>query len=190
MRYCALKKDCMAYFIFNGMENEGAYPEWYANTISKETYLNEYQYYVFVGGKVKGSEKIPWDDVLTEGYDVFLRNKIGNVMRTNIYQLDHTIIEVADGTVALSSDCVPYAIYNGGDPYMYPIWFQDFYFNTLKNIMTDKVELPIVVLMKEEMVDKEVESKYQILDFDLFKKNYYFQGKGIDWNGFEYPMED
>lgn len=132
-------------------------------------------------------ELIPWEDLLTEGYDVFLRNKVGKVIRSNIYDLDRKMREVADGTVALIENCLPYVIYNGGDIDKYPEWFQDFYYNTLKNIMTKKVELPIVVVMRETWDDENtLEAKYQIIEYNLFKQHYFFQGHGIDWNGFKY----
>lgn len=186
MYYCALKSDCMAYIIFTGVANPESYPKWYTDMIAKQAYINEYNYYVITDVRDIYRETIPWEDTLTEGYDVFLRNKVGNVLRTNIYELDNKMIEVADGTVALKESCLPYAIFNGGDIEQYPVWFQDFYNNTLKNIMTAKVELPMVVVMRERWTNDTLDVKYQIIEYELFKKHYFFQGHGIDWNGFRY----
>ena len=189
MYYCALKSDCMAYMIFAGVANPGRYPKWYADMLARQAYLNEYNYYVIAGVRGIHQENIPWEDLLTEGYDVFLRNKVGKVLRSNIYDLDNKMREVADGTVALIESCLPYVIYNGGDIEKYPEWFQDFYYNTLKNIMTKKVELPIVVVMRERWVDEDtLDAKYQIIEYKLFKQHYFFQGHGIDWNGFNYDI--
>ena len=188
MYYCALKSDCMAYIIFTGVANPESYPKWYTDMIAKQAYINEYNYYVITDVRDLYRETIPWEDTLTEGYDVFLRNKVGNVLRTNIYELDNKMIEVADGTVALKEECLPYAIYNGGDIEKYPDRFQDFYNNTLKNIMTAKVELPIVVVMRERWSNDALDVKYQIIEYELFKKHYFFQGYGIDWNGFRYDI--
>ena len=187
MYYCALKSDCMAYIIFTGAVNPGNCPKWYTDMFARQAYMNEYNYYVITDVKDIYKEAIPWEDTLTEGYDVFLRNKVGKVLRTNIYELDNKMIEVADGTVALSDSCLPYVIFNGGDIEKYPDWFQDFYYNTLKNIMTEKVELPIVVVMRETWDDEDtLDVKYQIIEYNLFKQHYFFQGHGIDWNGFRY----
>ena len=186
MYYCALKSDCMAYSIFTGVARPGSHPKWYTDMIAKQAYINEYNYYVITDVRDIYRELIPWEDTLTEGYDVFLRNKVGNVLRTNIYELDNKMIEVADGTVALKESCLPYVIFNGGDIEKYPDWFQDFYSNTLKNIMTEKVELPIVVVMRERWSNDTLDVKYQIIEYELFKKHYFFQGYGIDWNGFNY----
>ena len=188
MYYCALKSDCMAYIIFTGVANPESYPKWYTDMIAKQAYINEYNYYVITDVRDLYRETIPWEDTLTEGYDVFLRNKVGNVLRTNIYELDNKMIEVADGTVALKERCLPYAIFNGGDIEQYPDRFQDFYNNTLKNIMTAKVELPIVVVMRERWSNDALDVKYQIIEYELFKKHYFFQGYGIDWNGFNYDI--
>lgn len=187
MRYCALKSDCMAYHIFTGVVNPESHPKWYVDIFNKQTYINEYNYFVLTDIANINKELIPWEDLLTEGYDVFLRNKVGKVIRSNIYDLDRKMREVADGTVALIDNCLPYVIYNGGDIDKYPEWFQDFYYNTLNNIMTKKVELPIVVVMRETWVDENtLDTKYQIIEYNLFKQHYFFQGHGIDWNGFKY----
>lgn len=186
MYYCALKSDCMAYVIFTGVANPGSYPKWYSEMFARQAYMNEYNYYVIHDVKDIHKEIIPWEDTLTEGYDVFLRNKVGKVLRSNIYDLDNKMIEVADGTVALNASCLPYVIYNGGDIEKYPDWFQDFYTNTLRNIMLDNVVLPIVVIMREIWEDDTLDVKYQIVEYELFKKHYFFQGHGIDWNGFRY----
>lgn len=189
MFYCALKSDCMAYVIFTGVANPGSYPQWYAKMIARQAYINEYNYFVVTDVANIHKELIPWEDTLTEGYDVFLCNKVGKVLRSNIYDLDNKMIEVADGTVALNDRCLPYVIYNGGDIERYPDWFQNFYTNTLRNIMTKKVELPIVVVMREVWTNDDIlDVKYQIINYDLFKKHYFFQGHGINWNGFNYDI--
>lgn len=184
MLYCALKSDCMAYMIFTGRVDPANQPAWYVDMFDKNSYENEFNYWVISDIKSLNDELVPWEDTLTEGVDVFLRNKVGNIRRTDIYQLDSRMIEVADGTVALSENCLPYVIFTGGDPDKYPEWFQDFYYNTLKNIMKDNIVLPIVVLMKEKWDDDELEVRYQIVEFELFKQNYYFQGAGINWDAF------
>lgn len=189
MYYCALKSDCMAYNIFTGVARPGSHPKWYVDIFDKQAYMNEYNYFVVTDINSINRELIPWEDTLTEGYDVFLRNKVGKILRTNIYELDSKTIEVADGTVALKESCLPYVIFNGGDIEKYPDWFQDFYTNTLKNIMTEKVELPIVVVMREVWTNDDIlDVKYQIIEYKLFKKHYFFQGHGIDWNGFNYDI--
>ena len=102
---------------------------------------------------------------------------------------NNKMIEVADGTVALVDNCLPYVLCNGGDIEKYPDWFQDCYNNTLKNIMTAKVELPIVVVMRERWDGNDtLDVKYQIIEYELFKKHYFFQGYGIDWDGFRYNI--
>lgn len=183
MLYCALKSDCMAYMIFTGRVDVATQPAWYVDLFDN-SYENEFNYWVITDIESINKELIPWEDTLTEGVDIFLRNKVGSVRRTDIYQLDNNMIEVADGTVALSSDCLPYVIFNGGNIDTYPEWFQDFYYNTFKNIMTDRVQLPVAILMKERWDGEELDIKYQIVEFELFKKNYYFQGRGIDRNRF------
>lgn len=188
MHYCALKSDCMAYIIFTGEASPESHPKWYADMFARQAYMNEYNYYVVNDIDIH-KEIIPWEDTLTEGYDVFLRNKVGKILRSNIYEVDDKMMEVADGTVALRESCLPYVIYNGGDIDQYPEWFQDFYYNTLKNIMTEKVELPIVVVMRERWSnDNTLDAKYQIINYSLFKQHYFFQGYGIDWNGFRYDI--
>lgn len=187
MYYCALKSDCMAYMIFTGVANPESHPVWYTDMFEKQTYMNEYNYYVITNIQDINKGLIPWEDTLTEGYDVFLRNKVGDVRRSNIYDLDDKMIEVADGTVALNENCLPYVIYNGSDIEKYPDWFQDFYTNTLRNIMNEKVELPMVVVMRETWNGDDIlDVKYQIIEYELFKQHYFFQGHGIDWNGFRY----
>lgn len=178
MARCALKSDCVAYFIFDGGSSK-EYPSWYADLLSDKAFVNEYRYWAIAGVDARRDFSI-WDDTLTEGYDVFLRNKVGNVMRIDIDELEVNYETIAPGTAAMYDDCIDYVIFTGETDSVYPEWFGDFYYNTLKYYINDKITYPFVVLRKEfEDEDGDLDTKYQVVEYNLFKDNYFYKGHGI-----------
>lgn len=186
--YAALKSRASAYIIFQG-GSSGAYPRWFSESIEQHTYLNEYGYHVaelpYRRYVVKDGGLLYWDDLLVEGYDIFIRNHQGSIRRIDMDILEESYEVIADGTIAYRDDCVEYVIFYKEMPdRIYPEWFVNFYVETLKEKVENDPSFPeaVVVLYK---VGGGRNLNYQILDVDLFQKNYFYSGNGIDWEGFE-----
>lgn len=171
MPKCAIKKYCMAYSVFvGGYTAEEVLPNWlkYAyDTI----YEDEYRYWVSNQIKLIGSYSVPFDEVLLEGYDVFLRNFKGKVSRIKEPQFDEELEIIADGTVANKKYCQDYFIYSPDKP------FYDY--QEEEQYVIDKFFPADVTVFIKTGEDKYIEMPYA-----LFCDRYYFLGNGIDWNKF------
>ena len=161
----------MAYSVFiGGHTAEEVLPNWlqYAyDTI----YEDEYRYWITNQIKLIGSYSVPFDEVLLEGYDIFLRNFKGKVMRIKAPQFDSDLEIIADGTVANKKYCQEYFIFSTDLPY-------DEY-QEQEQYVIDKF-FP----MEDTVFIKTGENKYIEMPYAIFADRYYFLGSGIDWDKF------
>ena len=178
---CALKKDCLAYVIFNGGSSSN-YPEWYREVVEDSVYEDEFRYSVAVNIDKIPNDVYVWSDVLAEGYDVFVRNHKGKVTRTDITLLESEFVEVADGTIALYEDTIEYCLIDKNTT-TFPDWYPELYFN-YKDTIDEVVNLfgEAAVLAK---IDEENGNYFIITNVDDFKKEYFFFGHGIEWDKFK-----
>lgn len=186
--WAALKGDCVAYIIFSG-GSSADYPQWYREFVENSTYEDEYRYWVAVDitrmSRTTPEDMYEWSDVLVEGYDVILRNSRGEIRRTNIDNIDRFFVDVADGTLALTTHVVEYVIFDGHPKTIYPDWFVELYNNYIKSkVDTGLLTAPFVVLRKDGF--GEDLDEHQLIDYDLFKKLYFYHGNGIPWDDFNY----
>lgn len=161
----------MAYSVFvDGHTAEEVLPNWlqYAyDTI----YEDEYRYWVTNQIKLIGAYSVPFDEVLIEGHDVFLRNFKGKVSRIKGTQFDEELEIIADGTVANKKYCYDYFIYSPDAP------FYDY--QEEEQYVIDKFFPTDTTAFIKTGEDKYIEMPYA-----LFCDRYYFLGSGIDWDKF------
>lgn len=171
MTYCAIKKYCMAYSVFVGSKTaEEILPDWLENAYDT-VYEDEYKYYCTNDIKLIGEDLIPFDSVLMEGYDVFLRNFKGNVMRITMDQFEKDLKIIADGTVAMNQHCHKYFIF------------------TERKRPVDYTDKEWFLIQKYKPEDATVfifvdENKVNMIPLAEFFDRYYFLGNGIDWERF------
>ena len=178
---CALKKDCLAYIIFNGGSSSN-YPEWYREVTEDNIYEDEFRFSVAVNINKIPNDVYVWSDVLIEGYDAFVRNHKGKVTRTDVMLLEEEFVEVADGTIALYEDTLEYLLIERNTT-IFPDWYPQLYFNykdTIDELIDSFGEAVILAKMDEENGDY-----FIITSLEDFKKEYFFFGHGIEWDKFE-----
>lgn len=144
-------------------------PGWLANIVEGSTYLDEYRYYVIVGSPQFTDTIIPYSDVLSEGYDVFLRSYDGRILRTDLDVLNYAYYEVCDGMVALHKDTIEYVVIDHGPHTRYPEWAKKYIVKTMKQF-----EWSVLIRADNGVV--------KILDWGTFSKYYYFEGCGYPYN--------
>lgn len=144
-------------------------PGWLANIVEGSTYLDEYRYYVIAGAPQFTDTLISYSDVLSEGYDVFLRGDDNRILRIDLDMLNDSYYEVCDGMVALHKDTIEYVVVDHGPHTRYPEWAKKYLVKVMKQFEWS------VLLRADNGVVK-------ILDWDTFAKYYYFEEGGYPYN--------
>lgn len=161
----------MAYSVFIGSRTaEQVLPNWLADAYDK-VYEDEYRYWVTDQIKLIGADQVPFDEVLIEGHDIFLRNSSGRVARIAMPQFENELEIIADGTVAPKKYCHEYFIFDPGVPY--DDWDEQ-----------ERFVIDYFMPMEETVYIKMGENKYAEIPYAMFADRYYYLGSGIDWNRF------
>lgn len=171
MPKCAVKRTCMAYSVFVGDRTaETVLPKWLKDAYDS-VYEDEYRYWVTAKIKLIGGGLVPFDEVLLEGYDIFLRNFAGRVMRITLDQFNSDLEMIADGTVARKQDAYSYFVYSEKTP------IEDYGDEERYIIETRKPK-------DSDVFIRTGEGKYNHMPYCVFRDRYYFLGNGIDWDKF------
>lgn len=123
--YAALRENTIEYSIFEGIN--GIYPAWFYLQVLPNIYEDEYRYshydnltldqfldYQYYMGELPSE--------LVEDVDVFLYNRLGNVMRVHIDDFNNNYEQISPRIAALTEDVLEYFIYCGPNT-LFPEWF-------------------------------------------------------------------
>lgn len=176
---CALKRDCVEYVLFQGGCSD-EYPSWFADLVTNGFYENEYRYWCVDPNLVRDHNLSIWSDILTEAWDVFLKNSSGEIMKTDIEYFDKVFLQVAENTAAPTDSVMEAVVYSGDPQAVYPDWFSGFMMNELRHYIKSSDQLPLVAVQKQSYNrESGLEYDYQIMDYELFRRNYHFPRNGI-----------
>lgn len=186
MKYCALKKDCVSFELFQG-GGSNQYPEWVRRVIDSIVYEDEYRQWHCVSNSTVGKVcLVDFNDILTEGFDMFIRNSIGGVKRIDVSKFERYYNRIGKSVAALVDNSYEYVIYDGRTDGVYPDWFVDFFNNHLGHMITPESKFPVAIIRKEDNDDDVM----QIIEYDLFCKNYFFIDNLIEWDNYGYISDD
>ena len=117
--YAALRENTIEYSIFEG--SNGIYPAWFYEKVIPNVYEDEYRYSHYDDSTITYfMDELPSD--LVEEVDVFLHNRLGNVMRVHIDDFNNNYEQVSPRMAALTEDVLEYFIYCGINT-LFPEWF-------------------------------------------------------------------
>ena len=117
--YAALRENTIEYSIFEG--SNGIYPAWFYEKVIPNVYEDEYRYSHYDDSTITYfMDELPSD--LVEEVDVFLHNRLGNVMRVHIDDFNNNYEQVSPRMAALTEDVLEYFIYCGLNT-LFPEWF-------------------------------------------------------------------
>lgn len=117
--YAALRENTIEYSIFEG--SNGIYPAWFYEKVMPNIYEDEYRYSHYDDSNwTYFMDELPSD--LVEEVDVFLHNRLGNVMRVHIDDFNNNYEQVSPRMAALTEDVLEYFIYCGINT-LFPEWF-------------------------------------------------------------------
>mgnify|MGYP001340674138 FL=1 len=118
--YTALKKHVVAYVIFKGLDE---YPKWFTNEVMPYIAEDEFKYYILMSSgdpsndriSIYPSEEYKQEFKLTEGYDVFIKNHRGDVLRMNLQTFHKHYTEISDEIAALNRYIMTYCWVSDGN---------------------------------------------------------------------------
>ena len=117
--YAALRENTIEYSIFEG--SNGIYPAWFYEKVIPNVYEDEYRYSHYDDSTITYfMDELPSE--LVEEVDVFLYNRLGNVMRVHIDDFNNNYEQVSPRMAALTEDVLEYFIYCGLNT-LFPEWF-------------------------------------------------------------------
>lgn len=117
--YAALRENTIEYSIFEGLN--GDYPAWFYEKVIPNVYEDEYRYSHYDDSSwTYFMDELPGE--LVEEVDVFLHNRLGNVMRVHIDDFNNNYEQVSPRVAALTEDVLEYFIYCGPNT-LFPEWF-------------------------------------------------------------------
>lgn len=117
--YAALRENTIEYSIFEGLN--GIYPAWFYEKVIPNVYEDEYRYSHYDDSTITYfMDELPSE--LVEDVDVFLYNRLGNVMRVHIDDFNNNYEQVSPRMAALTEDVLEYFIYCGLNT-LFPEWF-------------------------------------------------------------------
>lgn len=119
--YAALRENTIEYSIFEG--SNGIYPAWFYEKVMPNIYEDEYRYSHY--DDITLYQFLDWNyyiGELVEEVDVFLYNRLGNVMRVHIDDFNNNYEQISPRIAALTEDVLEYFIYYGNNT-LFPEWF-------------------------------------------------------------------
>ena len=117
--YAALREDTIEYSIFEGLN--GIYPAWFYEKVIPNIYEDEYRYSHYDDSTwTYFMDELPGE--LVEEVDVFLHNRLGNVMRVHIDDFNNNYEPISPRIAALTEDVLEYFVYYGINT-LFPEWF-------------------------------------------------------------------
>ena len=104
-----LRRSQVSFCIYEGITT--TYPKWFRQEIVDHTYVDEFGYSVYNL------------DVLTEGWDVFIRNRYGDIRRIDMDTFDRCYFIITDSVAVLQGDQLECFVYKEDeDLWSLPHW--------------------------------------------------------------------
>lgn len=117
--YAALRENTIEYSIFEGLN--GIYPAWFYEKVIPNIYEDEYRYSHYDDSSwTYFMDELPGE--LVEEVDVFLHNRLGNVMRVHIDDFNNNYEPISPRIATLTEDVLEYFVYYGINT-LFPEWF-------------------------------------------------------------------
>lgn len=170
--YAALIGDTIDYVIFEGVNHK--YPTWFEEKVLPYIVEDVSRYPLLINSPIyPDTGSVMEDESVTEGWDVFLQNSKGDVLKVEYDTFYKNYEQLTDYKAAMNRDVIQYTIYEGyGDilPTHFKIYGHDSVLQNVLDFLNDVdgelLEQSVLVIL----LNKNEETYY--MDVEKFERHY------------------